>query len=116
MAAKVFDGASAALALEYDDGVQPRYVEGKVTELKKTEKDEYNNLSCAATFTPTTPFFINIEQTISIRFSSVGKSYPFRYPYSYGKNMVENNEIDNPYLANVPVTVTIAGPIAHPDR
>lgn len=109
-----YSTASAALALEYDDGVQPRYVEGKVTELKKTEKDEYNNLSCAATFTPTTPFFINIEQTISIRFSSVGKSYPFRYPYSYGKNMVENNEIDNPYLANVPVTVTIAGPIATP--
>lgn len=101
---------SAALALEYDDGLQPRYVEGKVTELKKAEKDEYNNLSCAATFTPTTPFFINIEQTISIRFSSIGKSYPFRYPYSYGKNEVKNNEIDNPYLAPVPVTVRLEGP------
>ena len=85
-------------------------MEGKVTELKKTEKDEYNNLSCAATFTPLTPFFVNIEQTITISFSSVGKSYSFRYPYCYGKNMVENNEIDNPYLAPVPVTVRLEGP------
>ena len=101
---------SSALALEYDDGVQPRYVEGKVTELKKTEKDEYDNLSCAATFTPLTPFFVNIEKTITISFSSVGKSYPFRYPYCYGKNVVENNEIENPYIAPVPVTVRLEGP------
>ena len=105
-----YSAVNASLALEYDDGVQPRYVEGKVTELKKTEKDEYNNLSCAATFTPLAPFFVNIEQTITISFSSVGKSYSFRYPYCYGKNMVENNEIDNPYLAPVPVTVRLEGP------
>ena len=109
-----YSAVNATLALEYNDGVQPRYVEGKVTELKKTEKDEYDNLACAATFTPLTPFFVNIEQTITISFSSVGKSYPFKYPYCYGKNEVKNNEIDNPYLASVPVTVTIHGPLIAP--
>lgn len=103
-----------ALALEYNDGVQVRYIEGKVTELKKTEKDEFDILSCAAMFTPTTPFFLNIEQTIKFSFSSIGKSYTFKYPYCYGKNMVENNEINNPYLAPVPVTVTLYGPISEP--
>ena len=29
------------IALEYDDGTQARYVEGKVTEFSKAEKDEY---------------------------------------------------------------------------
>jgi len=109
-----YSAVNASLALEYNDGVQPRYVEGKVTELKKTEKDEYNNLSCAATFTPLTPFFVNVEQTITINLSSVGKNYPFKYPYCYGKNEVRNNEIDNLYLASVPVTVMISGPISAP--
>ena len=106
--------AGESLALEYNDGVQPRYVEGKVTELKKTEKDEFDNLSCAATFTPTTPFFLNIEQTIFIRFSGTGKNYPFRYLYCYGKNNVENNEIDNRYLQSVPVTIRMDGPRSSP--
>ncbi len=106
--------ASASLALEYDDGVQPRYVEGKVTELKKTEKDEYDNLSCAATFTPTSPFFLNIERKITIAVSAEGKCYPFQYPYCYGKNIVENAIIENPYIAEIPVTVRIDGPIVHP--
>lgn len=105
---------TTTLALEYNDGVQVRYIEGKVTELKKTEKDEFDNLACAATFTPMTPFFLNIEETIKYSFSSVGKSYPFKYPYCYGKNMVENNEINNPYLMPVPVIVTLYGPIAAP--
>ena len=105
---------TARLALEYDDGLQARYCEGKVTELKKTEKDEFNNLSCAATFTPLTPFFINIENTIKINVSSVGKTYPFKYPYSYGKVRVENNEINNPYITEIPVTVKIIGSIFEP--
>lgn len=109
-----YSAPNVALALEYNDGVQVRYIEGKVTELKKIEKDEFDNLSCAATFTPTTPFFLNIEQSIRFTFSSVGKSYSFKYPYCYGKNVVENNQINNPYLAPVPVTVTLYGPISEP--
>ena len=102
------------MALEYDDGVQVRYMEGRVTNLGKTEIDEYNVLSCEATFTPLTPFFVNVENTIRIRVSAVGKSYPFRYPYSYGKNIVENNRIENSYIADIPVTVKITGVISEP--
>ena len=102
------------MALEYDDGVQVRYMEGRVTNLGKTEIDEYNVLSCEATFTPLTPFFVNVENTIRIRVSAVGKSYPFRYPYSYGKNVGENNRIQNSYIADIPVTVKITGVISEP--
>ena len=102
------------MALEYDDGVQVRYMEGRVTNLGKTEIDEYNVLSCEATFTPLTPFFVNVENTIRIRVSAVGKSYPFRYPYSYGKNVVENNRIENSYIADIPITVKITGVISEP--
>lgn len=102
------------LALEYKDGVKVRYTEGKVTDLQKTEIDQYNNLSCSAKFTPTTPFFSNIENVIRIAYSSKGKSYPFKYPYCYGVNKVENNEIDNPYIAEVPITITVYGSITNP--
>lgn len=102
------------LALEYNDGVKIRYSEGKVTDVQKTEIDRYNNLSCSAKFTPTTPFFSNIENIIRISYSSKGKFYSFKYPYCYGRNVVENNEIDNPYIAEVPITITIYGSITNP--
>lgn len=110
-----YSGVDNSIALEYDDGTQPRYVEGKVTELKKTELDNFKILSCAAVFTPLTPFFVNVQNTIKIYLSSIGKSYPFKYPYCYGRNLVENNEINNPYIATVPVTVRIEGPMDNPN-
>lgn len=106
--------ADTRLAMEYNDGVQKRYIEGKLTELKKTEKDVYNNLACAAVFTPLTPFFSYIENTIKVQISASGKYYSFKYPYSYGKSVIKNNEIDNPYLSAVPVTVKIYGAISNP--
>ena len=102
------------MALEYSDGVRVRYIEGKVTNLSKAEIDEYDVLSCAATFTPLTPFFTNIENTIKIKVSNTGKCYPFRYPYSYGKNVVENNRVENTYIADIPITVKINGGISEP--
>lgn len=103
------------LALEYNDGVKLRYVEGKLTELKKAEKDEYGNLACAVKFSPQTPFFTDVRNSIHIQYSSKGKSYPFKYPYCYGIVKVENNEIDNPYIADVPITITIYGSVTHPN-
>lgn len=109
-----YSSASHHLALEYDDGLQKRYVEGRVTSLGKTEKDEFQNLACDVMFTPLTPFFVSIENTIKIQVSATGKNYAFKYPYSYGKNLVENNRINNPYIADVPVTVKISGAISAP--
>lgn len=105
---------TSRMALEYADGVRRRYTEGKVISLSKTEKDEYNRLVRECVFKPLTPFFSNIENVIKIKIAAVGKSYPYRYPYSYGKNVVENNEINNPYILDVPVTVKITGSIYEP--
>lgn len=109
-----YSTASSHLALEYDDGSQKRYVEGKATTLTKTEKDEYQNLACELVFTPLTPFFLRKGNLIRVRVSAVGKSYPFTYPYYYGKNVLENTRIENPYIAEIPLTVKIAGPISNP--
>ena len=109
-----YSTTSKRMALEYTDGVRRRYTEGKVTSLTKNEKDEYNQLVRDCSFKPLTPFFSNIENVIKIKVAAVGKSYPYRYPYSYGKNVVENNEINNPYILDVPVTVKITGGLYEP--
>ena len=109
-----YASAENHLALEYDDGLQRRYVEGRVTAFPKTEKDEFQNLACAVTFKPLSPFFTIIEKHIRISVAAVGKSYPYSYPYAYGKTMNENNEIDNPYLSDVPIIVKLEGAISTP--
>lgn len=109
-----YSTADSKMFLEYNDTVITKYCGGKVTSLTKTEKDEYKDLAQDLTFTMSTPFFIKRENTITIQVASVGKKYAFKYPYSYGKNVVENNEIDNPYILNVPVIITINGAIDNP--
>lgn len=109
-----YSTATARMGIEYNDGARVRHCEGKVTGLTKTEKDEFNRLVREVTFRPVSPFFTSIENTIKIKVAASGKSYPFRYPYAYGKNVVENNEIDNTYILPVPITVKISGTIYEP--
>lgn len=109
-----YSTANYQMALEYNDGQIVRYCEGRVTSLTKTEKDEYRNLAQDLEFTQTTPYFIKQENTITIQVSSFGKKYPYKYAYSYGSNIVENNEIDNPYILDIPLILTIDGAIDNP--
>lgn len=102
------------MALEYNDTNLIKYCEGKVTSLDKTEKDEYGVLTQAMEFTPVTPYFLKQENALLIKTSTTGKKYPYKYPYMYGLNAVENNEINNPYLYDIPITITMTGPIEHP--
>lgn len=102
------------MALEYNDTNLIKYCEGKVTSLDKTEKDEYGVLTQAMEFTPVTPYFLKQENALILKSSNVGKKYPYKYPYMYGTSTVENNKVDNPYLYDIPVIVTLTGPIEHP--
>lgn len=102
------------MALEYDDGNIIRYCEGRVVSLDKTEKDEFGVLSQSLEFQQTTPYFIKREKTITIQRAGIGKSYSFKYPYSYGASIVNNNEIENPYILEIPLIITIDGAIFNP--
>lgn len=109
-----YSTTDSKMFLEYDDTKIIKYCCGKVTKLTKTEKDEFRTLTQQLEFTMTTPFFQKRENTITIQTSSQGKKYPFSYPYAYGINMVENNEIENPYILDIPLIITIDGAIANP--
>ncbi len=109
-----YSTADKLLAIEYTDGVVTRYALGKVTDLVKTEKDQFGQLVSDCTFMPLTAFFTRRLNSIKIAVSSKGKSYPLTYPYSYGASWVENNIIKNDFIEEVPVTVTIKGSISNP--
>lgn len=109
-----YSTAEHRMCLEHNDTTQIKYCEGRVTILTKDEKEEFNNLTQQLTFTPTTPYFVRKEQQITIAVSSVGKKYPFKYPYSYGASKIENNEINNIYILDIPLIITIDGAISNP--
>ena len=102
------------MALEYNDTVSTLYCEGRVTSLGKTEKDEFGLLTQPLEFTPITPYFTKIQNTITIQRSAEGKAYPYKYPYMYGSSLVENNTIDNPYIFEIPIIIKIDGAIDTP--
>lgn len=102
------------LCIEYDNTQRVSYIEGVVTNCGETELNEFNLLEQKITFQPLTPFFQKVENDVKIQVSTIGKSYPYKYPYSYGVNVIQNNEIENNYIKDIPLIVTINGAIANP--
>lgn len=102
------------ICLEYDNTKNVRYIAVKPIETSKTELTEYKILEDDLKFQPLTPFFEKIDNDVKITISSVGKSYNFAYPYAYGLNAIENNEIKNTYIKDIPIIVTINGSISNP--
>lgn len=109
-----YSTAQYRMCLEYNDTTQIRYCEGKVISLTKGEKNEFGEIIQKLSFQMTTPYFVKQEQAINIQVSSVGKKYPYTYPYSYGANKIENNEINNVYILDIPLIITIDGAISTP--
>lgn len=102
------------LALEYDDTNKIRYIEGKVVKKVKTELDKAGKLETTITFQPLSPFFIRKLNVITIKKSSEGKCYPYKYNYCYGVSIYSNNEIENKYFQDIPLIITLYGPLTNP--
>lgn len=103
------------MVLRYNDGVNTRMCEGRVISLTKDEQSHIGVLPQVLTFRQTTPFFLQRKNQISIITSAVGKRYPFKYPYRYGAKSIQNNIIENEYLTEVPLILTINGAITNPE-
>lgn len=98
------------VVLEYDDTTgQVKNWEGKVQKFTVTEKDRFGGLSGTMQFLPATPKYQKIDNTIKIKYSNIGKCYPFKYPYAYGRTIIENNAIPNDYFTEIPLRVFIYG-------
>lgn len=102
------------VCLEYNDTQKILYIEGKIIETSKVEKNEFGVLEQNITFQPLTPFFEKIDNDVKIQIAAVGKKYPLKYPYFYGLNSIENNIIENTYIKDIPINVVINGSITNP--
>lgn len=105
---------NSRMIFEYYDTTEVKNWEGKINKLGQEELQDWGGLVCPISFTPGTPKYIRKDNTIYIIPSSVGKSYPFRYPYSYGRSFSENNVIDNDYFDDIPLRVTLYGKMTNP--
>ena len=110
----VLKNINNTVCLEYDDGSVVKYCEVKIIDSSYSEINQYRVLEQVLTMQPLTPFFVKIENKIRIQISSEGKYYPFKYPYTYGTNIIENNEINNVYFKEVPIIVNLYGPLENP--
>lgn len=99
---------------EYDDTTSIKNWEGKVQKFDLDELKDWGGLTCSLSFIPGTPKYLKKDNTISIIQSSIGKSYPFKYPYSYGKSLTENNRINNSYFDEIPLRITLHGSVSNP--
>lgn len=97
------------MLFEYNDTTEVKNWEGKIQKLGQEELQDWGGLVCPISFTPGTPKYIRKDNTISIKYATKGKSYPLSYPYSYGKNLMENNLIDNTYFDEIPLRVILYG-------
>ena len=103
------------MIFEYNDTTSEiKNWEGKVQKFGQDELNEYKTLVCPISFLPATPKYIRKDNVITIRPATIGKSYPFKYPYSYGKSTVENNIVVNNYFDELPLRVTIFGEMNNP--
>lgn len=103
------------MIFEYNDTTsEVKNWEGKIQKFGQDELNEYKTLVCPISFLPGTPKYIKKDNVITIRPATKGKSYPFKYPYSYGKSLIENNLITNNYFDDVPLRVTIYGAMSNP--
>lgn len=102
------------VVFEYNDTVQVKNWEGKIQKFGQEELTDWGGLVCPISFLPGTPKYIRKDNVITIRRTKIGKCYPFKYPYSYGAQMIENNVIDNTYFDEIPLRVTVYGEIDNP--
>ena len=106
---------TSRMVFEYDDTTtEIKNWEGKVQKLVQEELTDWGGLVCPITFIPGTPKYEKKDNTIIVFQSSIGKSYPFRYPYSYGRSLMENNSIVNTYFDDLPLRVTLYGYMTNP--
>lgn len=100
--------------LEYYDTTETKRWEGKIQKFGQEELLDWGGLVCPISFFPATPKYLQRNNTIRVQFSSTGKSYPYKYPYSYGASLIENNLIDNAYFDEVPLRITLYGKMSNP--
>jgi len=105
------------MALEYFDNIYTMYCMVKVSKGKNDngELNEYHVFENTLTLTPLTPFFQIVKNSVFISYSSTGKSYSYKYPYNYGANKVVNNVIENDYVKDIPLIITLTGKMNNPN-
>lgn len=102
------------MVLQYTHGYSERQVDVFIDDYELIAL-EGRVVSVQLTIQPLSPSYLPVTQTITIVNSTENKSYPYTYPYSYGGGQLEGNEIQNTFIAALPLVVTFRGKIVNPE-
>lgn len=106
--------ASSNITLEYQSDNGTIYCDTVITQFDFTEADYDGSIIIPLTLKPLTPFWRLIKNQIIFYPTSGGKSYPYTYPFRYGRIVVENNVVNNSYIKDIPLILQIHGPFNEP--
>ena len=84
------------VVLKYSDGSQDKYMDIAINDISVSELNAGVN-EVPMTIQPLSPFYLLKQQIISTNIETVGKKYPYTYPYAYGGGRLENNLIVNDF-------------------
>lgn len=102
------------ITLEYQSENGIIYCDTVITSFELSEAEYDGSIIVPLKLKPVTPFWRLIKNQIVFYPASKGKSYPYKYPYRYGRIDVVNNEIVNPYIKDIPLILQIIGPYSSP--
>lgn len=103
------------LTMEYMTGAGMTYkVRCRLSEIEKSEINEYHVLECPVTFKALGPFYKPVAVYNAGEASTVGKTYDYTYDYTYSDNIGESITIMSDAVGDSPCKVTIYGPCTNP--
>jgi len=102
------------LVLEYSNGLNNRLVDVYIADYELIPQ-EAGVVGVQLTLKPLTPNYLRGRQTINIIASRFNKTYPYSYPYRYGGGSLSGNEINNGFIAGIPLCITLHGRIVNPE-
>lgn len=101
------------MVLKYNDGSEDRYIDVAIKEFNVTEINTKLN-TVPLTLQPLSPFYSLKSKQIIASIQTVGKAYPYSYPYAYGGGVLENAIVDNKFFESIPIAVRVIGRVVNP--
>lgn len=91
-----------------------RYVNCDLKEITKTELEQFGYLNCSIIITPKSAWLKDVSYEVNlIKSGTIGKRYPYTYPYKYSTTILEAELLNNGDF-ETPLEIILDGPMANP--
>lgn len=101
-------------ALKYSNGISDRLVDVYVEDYELLGL-EGGVTTVQLSLKPLSPSYVGASQIVLITETTATKKYPYSYPYAYGGGQFNDNELNNSFIAPIPLVIIFRGKIVNPE-